>query len=97
MNNILKGTWVEIEQVVLQPAERALSLPEDTRKVPYVLRVSGFLLEDAELNQEARIRTRIGRELIGTLKTINPGYQHNFGETVPELLDYLVAREQQIV
>jgi hypothetical protein len=43
MNKIQKGTWVEIEQVVLQPAERSASLPEDTKKVPYILRVSGFL------------------------------------------------------
>ena len=90
MSKVTKGTWVQIEQVLLTPAERAPSLPEDTRQVPYVLRVSGFLLEDAELDQEARIRTLIGRELSGALKTVNPSYTHSFGETVPELLEIAI-------
>ncbi len=86
MEKIKKGTWVEIEQVVLTPEERAPSLPEDTRKVPYVLHVSGFLLEDALPGQEARIKTVIGRELQGRILIVNPGYSHSFGDTVPELL-----------
>ena len=90
MNKVTKGTWVQIEQVLLTPAERAPSLPDDTRQVPYVLRVSGFLLGDAELDQEARIRTLIGRELSGALKTVNPSYTHSFGETVPELLEIAI-------
>jgi hypothetical protein len=81
-----KGTWVEIEQVVLQPEQRAQSLPEETRKVPYVLRVSGFLSEDGEPGQEVKIKTIIGRELSGRLRTINPSYTHSFGQTVAELL-----------
>lgn len=90
MSKVTKGTWVQIEQVLLTPAERAPTLPEDTRQVPYVLRVSGFLLEDAELDKEARVRTLIGRELIGALKTVNPSYTHSFGETVPELLEIAI-------
>jgi hypothetical protein len=86
MSNIVQGTWVEIQKVVLNPEERAPSLPEDTRKVPYIMRVSGFLMEDAEIGQEVRIKTRIGRELTGKLVTVNPGYAHSFGDTVPELL-----------
>ena len=46
MDKISKGAWVEIEQIVLKPEERAPSLPEDTQKVPYVLHVSGFLVDD---------------------------------------------------
>ncbi len=86
MGKIIKGTWVEIEQIVLTPEERAPSLPEDTRKVPYILHVSGFLLEDALPGQEARIKTVIGRELEGKILVVNPGYSHSFGDTVPELL-----------
>jgi len=86
MSKIEKGTWVEIEQVVLKPEERAPSVPEDTKQVPYVLRVSGFLLEAAELGAEVQIRTIIGRELSGVLRTVNPSYSHSFGTTVPELL-----------
>ena len=90
MDKVTTGTWVQIEQVLLTPAERAPTLPEDTRQVPYVLRVSGFLLEDAELEKDARIRTLIGRELSGALKTVNPSYTHSFGETVPELLEIAI-------
>jgi 2-amino-4-ketopentanoate thiolase alpha subunit len=90
MSKVTTGTWVQIEQVLLTPAERAPTLPEDTRQVPYVLRVSGFLLEDAELEKDARIRTLIGRELSGALKTVNPSYTHSFGETVPELLEIAI-------
>ncbi|HQJ11683.1 MAG TPA: 2-amino-4-oxopentanoate thiolase subunit OrtA [Anaerolineae bacterium] len=93
MNSISKGTWVEIEQIVLKPEERAPSLPPETQAVPYVMRVSGFLLEDADLGQEVRIRTLIGRELRGTLRVINPSYTHSFGETVPELLTIGIGDE----
>jgi hypothetical protein len=86
MEIIKKGTWVEIEKTVLTPEERAPLLPEDTRKVPYVLRVSGFLLEDAKIGQQTRINTVIGRELTGKLLVVNPGYSHSFGDTIPELL-----------
>jgi 2-amino-4-ketopentanoate thiolase alpha subunit len=86
MTKINAGTWVEIEKILLTPEQRAPTLPEDTKKVPYVLHASGFLLEDAELGAPVRIRTLIGRELEGTLKTINPSYDHTFGKVVPELL-----------
>jgi 2-amino-4-ketopentanoate thiolase alpha subunit len=86
MSKIAQGTWVEIEQVVLKPEERAPTLPEDTRQVPYVLRVAGFLADEAELGQTVRVHTLIGRELAGVLRTVNPSYSHSFGPTVPELL-----------
>lgn len=86
MSQIQPGTWVEIEQIVLPPEQRAPTLPEDTRATPYVLRVSGFLIEPAELGGPARVRTLIGRELSGTLVRVNPSYTHSFGATVPELL-----------
>lgn len=86
MQQIAKGTWVEIEQVVLTPDQRAANLPDDTRNVPYILRVSGFLCEDAVPGQPCQIKTRIGRILEGILVQVNPGYSHSFGTTVPELL-----------
>lgn len=94
MSKITKGTWVEIEQVILTPAQRAPSLPEETKKVPYILHVSGFLAQDAELGAQAHIRTIIGRELTGILKTINPSYSHSFGTTIPELLTIGTEAEQ---
>jgi hypothetical protein len=86
MGKITKGTWVEIEQVVLQPAQRSTALPEDTKQVPYILRVSGFLVQDAEIGQQVEVKTIIGRMLSGELKTVNPSYAHTFGKVVPELL-----------
>lgn len=82
-----EGTWVEVQQVILAPDERAPTLPADTRRVPYLLHVSGFLLHNASVGQSASIRTLAGRELTGTLITVNPSYSHSFGETVRELLD----------
>ncbi len=83
---IAAGTWVEIERIVLPPAGRAPQVPDDTKKTPYILRVSGFLLSDASLGQETTVRTLIGRTLAGTLRLVNPSYHHDFGDTVPELL-----------
>ncbi len=93
MTKIAKDTWVEIEQIVLTPEERAPTLPPETKAVPYVMRVSGFLTEEAGLGQEATIRTLIGREMRGTLRVVNPGYAHSFGETVPELLTIGIEAE----
>lgn len=86
MNTVVKGTWVEIERVLLKPEERAANLPPETAKVPYILKVSGFLTGDSELGQEATVRTLIGHEYRGLLKIVNPSYAHSFGATVPELL-----------
>jgi hypothetical protein len=86
MAKIAKGIWVEIEQVVLPPEQRVQTLPEETRGVPYLLRVSGFLQQASEIGQDAQVKTIIGRILTGKLKLVNPGYLHSFGETIPELL-----------
>ncbi len=90
-----KGTWVEIEQIVLTPEQRASALPEETRKVPYVLRVSGFLRQAGELGKEVSIETIIGRTLRGTLKEVNPSFPHGFGKTIPELLTIGTKKEEQ--
>ncbi|MDR3673644.1 MAG: 2-amino-4-oxopentanoate thiolase subunit OrtA [Holophaga sp.] len=86
MSKIAKGTWVEIERVLLKPEERAPNLPEDTRRCPYLLKLSGFLLEDAELGAQVTVRSLIGHDHTGLLKVVNPSYSHSFGATVPELL-----------
>jgi hypothetical protein len=94
MAKIAQGTWVEIEQVVLTPEQRVQTLPQETRSVPYLLRVSGFLLQDAEIGQDAQVKTIIGRTLSGKLKTVNPGYSHSFGETIAELLPIGTDQEE---
>lgn len=86
MSTVAAGTWVELERVVLEPGQRAPGLPADTAAVPLVLRVCGFLVEPAAVGGPARVRTLIGREQAGRLRTVNPSYTHSFGDTVPELL-----------
>ena len=84
--SVARGTWVEIESIVLQPSERAPGLPEDTARTPYVLRLSGFLEEEGEVGREVSVKSLIGRTHSGVLRLVNPGYDHSFGATVPELL-----------
>lgn len=87
MEKVKSGAWVEIENVLLTPEQRAPQVPEDTRSTPYVMRVSGFLCEDSMLGKKATIKTLIGRELTGILRVVRPCYIHSFGETIEELLD----------
>lgn len=86
MGKVKKGSWVQIEQVLLEPGERAPNVPEETQKVPLKLWVKGFLLDDAEIGDEVEIRTIIGRILKGKLVAENPRYEHDFGKPIPELL-----------
>ena len=81
-----KGSWVEIERVLLTASERAPNLPPETRQCPYTLLISGFLQNDAALGDPVSIRSLIGHEHNGILRTIGPSYGHSFGPTVPELL-----------
>ncbi len=94
MKKIKAGTWVEIEKILLTPEERAPNLPEDTKMTPYVLNVAGFLIDETEIGGPARIKTMIGRELEGTLKRVNPSYEHNFGKIVPELINIGIEGEE---
>jgi len=83
---IKKGEWVEIEQVVLNPEDRAPSVPEDTKCTPLLMRVRGFLQADATAGDEAEVLTKAGRKISGRLLAANPAFDHTFGEPVPELL-----------
>ncbi|MDO5068176.1 MAG: 2-amino-4-oxopentanoate thiolase subunit OrtA [Propionibacteriaceae bacterium] len=80
------GTWAEIQVTVLTPRDRAAGIPADTAATPLLQWVDGFLTHAAALGEQATIRTVIGRTHTGTLSRINPGYDHSFGETVPEIL-----------
>lgn len=81
---VTKGTWVEVERVVSRPGDRIPGPIRDFTRPAQVVRVSGFLLEDAELGQHVRIRTILGNEHTGKLRIENPGYGHSFGHTFPE-------------
>jgi hypothetical protein len=80
-----KGTWVEIHNIVLPAGERAPQVPEDTQQVPLEMRVKGFLVEPASLDEEVEIITTAGRHLRGRLIEVNPAYSHQFGAPIPEL------------
>jgi len=65
---VAKGTWVEVERVVSRPGERVPPLGKDLLKPLQIVRVSGFLLEDAELGQQVRIRTIQGKLHVGNVR-----------------------------
>ena len=79
------GDWVEVERVLLEPADRSPNLPPETAEKPLLVWVKGFARADAALGEQADIETVTGRRVTGTLSAINPGYYHTFGEPVPEL------------
>jgi len=81
-----RGSYVQIHRVELVPGERSSNLPEDTKLVPFELRVMGFLDHDAKVGDEVTITTPIGRKQCGTLEAVNPPYEFGFGEPVPELI-----------
>lgn len=77
---------MQIEKIILNPAERAPQVPEDTSKLPLVMRIKGFMVnEQASIGTDVEIETTTGRKLEGTLIKIDPRYEHDFGDYVPEL------------
>lgn len=84
---IKKGAWIEIENTILEPGERATNLPECTKKTPLKMWVRGFLVnKEAEMNDEVEIMTLASRKVSGKLVESNPRHLHNYGDTVIELI-----------
>jgi len=79
------GEWVEVERVLLEPAERSSNLPADTSSQPLIAWVKGFARTEASLGEEVSVETMTGRVVAGRLSAINPGYFHTFGNPIPEL------------
>lgn len=79
------GDWVEVERVLLEPADRSTNLPEDTAAQPLMVWVKGFALADAIIGDELSVETMTGRTVSGRLSAVNPGYFHTFGRPAPEL------------
>ncbi|MCG8569546.1 MAG: 2-amino-4-ketopentanoate thiolase [Spirochaetes bacterium] len=80
-----KGDWVKIYRIVLDSRERAPQVPEDTKKVPLEMWISGFLTHDANLEDKVEIKTLSGRLVKGKMIEIAPTYSHSFGHHVPEI------------
>lgn len=81
-----KNDWVRIHRNVLEAQERTGKLPDDTKNVPLEMWVKGHLQnKSAEIGDEVTIITRVGRQEHGTLIEVNPHYELNYGEYVPEI------------
>jgi 2-amino-4-ketopentanoate thiolase alpha subunit len=85
-----KGDWVQIEAVVLPPGRRADNLPPATGKCPYIMRLNGYLLEDAAEGTACAIRTLAGRKVPGSLLAGECSYGHSYGSVIKELIDVRV-------
>jgi hypothetical protein len=68
-----------VRQRLLEPHERAASLPEDTAALPYEALVRGILLEPTKVGSSATIRTAAGRVVAGQLEIVEPADTHTFG------------------
>lgn len=79
------GDWVEVERVLLEPADRAANLPGDTAAQPLRVWVKGFARGDAQPGDTLTVETMTGREVTGVLTDVNPGYTHTFGRPASEL------------
>jgi len=82
---IKKNSWVQIKKVILKPEERAHNLPEATKKVPLLMWVKGYLLEDANIKDIVTVKTVTGRFESGELIEVNPAYLHTYGKFIPEI------------
>ncbi len=80
------GDWVEVEFILLDPADRSKNLPEDTAAQPLRVWVKGFAQASAATGEELTIETVTGRRVTGTFTELNPGYFHTFGRPIPELV-----------
>ncbi len=79
------GDWVEVQQVLLEPEDRAVGLPPETASKPLVMWVKGFAQEAAVVGEALTVETMSGRIVSGQLFAINPGYFHTFGAPIAEL------------
>ena len=82
---IKKDTWVQIRDTVLTPEMRAPQVPDDTKKVPLLMWVKGYLNHDVQIGEVCEITTVTGRVVKGILEDVEPAYTHGFGAYVPEL------------
>lgn len=81
-----QGDWVQICTVVLQAGVRAKQVPPETQVVPLKMFNKGFAEHAAEIGEQVHITTVIGQKLVGELVAVNPRYDHDYGNPVPELM-----------
>jgi len=87
MKKAVKGDWVQISKIILKAGERAPNIPTETKKVPLIMKIKGFLAKEyAYLGETVEIKTVTGRELTGEMIAVNPIDEINFGKPQPELI-----------
>lgn len=79
------GQWVEVESVLLEPADRAANLPEETADKPLVVWVKGFATTEAAHGEGCEVETVTGRVVRGRLSDLDPAYMHTFGAQPAEI------------
>lgn len=82
---ISKGTWVEVERMVLTPENRAPNIPKETRITPLKSWIRGTCLSNCKLGDEVEVETNSGRIVKGIVVDIEPGYFHTYGKYVKEM------------
>ena len=88
MDVVKKNEWVEIENVILTPEQRAPQVPDDTKVTPLIMWTKGFLLDDeAKIGDEVSVKTLSERIAKGKLVAANPRHVHDYGSPVYELLE----------
>jgi hypothetical protein len=81
-----KGDYVRIKRVVLEPSDRSSNIPDDTKQLPLIMWVKGFLLVDATVGDLVQVKTITGRIENGLLLDGGLVYDVNYGDFVPEIL-----------
>ncbi|WP_032122329.1 2-amino-4-oxopentanoate thiolase subunit OrtA [Clostridium amazonitimonense] len=93
---IKKGTWIEIEEVVLTTEHRALNIPKETKETPLKCWIRGYCLNDCNLGEEVEVETNVGRIVKGKVVEIEPGYYHSYGKHVSEI-DRIGKQAREII
>lgn len=78
--------WVEVEWTALEPEDRREGIPGDTAATPLRVRARG-MTGSARPGESATVTTVTGREVVGVVREIEPGYQHSFGRPLPAWLE----------
>ncbi|MBB6630931.1 2-amino-4-oxopentanoate thiolase subunit OrtA [Clostridium algidicarnis] len=93
---IKKGTWVEIEEIVLEVKDRASNIPIETKATPLKCWIRGYCMEDCVLGEYVEVKTNIGRIAKGIVVEVEPGYYHTFGKYVSEISNIGIQAKEMI-
>lgn len=85
MKQGVKGDWVRISAIVLKNNERSDRIPEDTKKEDLKMWIKGHLITDGKLGERVKVLTKTGRIVEGIFEEVNPNFNIDFGEYLPEI------------